>query len=329
MKVKIIAVTVVITFFTFNMFGCSDYKIANDFSASPMNNSFNNCLSGGKIAYMDGSVYAVCTTSDIFDLGTYKINNDGISSLSDANPTVDYAFESQIYFNDSSNLYSFSNVNNTLLKYDKDKNIFTDACLDISPFSSEIYMSDDLIVYFSDNGLLNVKYASNPEYTLRTTVVNFTVKNDTVYVINDNGYLYSNNVTSGEGKCLFLDKLNSSLSYNFMEVCNDYIFLGYLGTNDSEKEPGLYCYSITKKQFDIVTNDIITGFNSYQNEFFYSNNTGVYKVFSDSNSNLITEKISDITAEEIYICDDKWLYFYNNGKIIRCDRNGKNIEKVF
>lgn len=300
--------------------GCT--STAESFDSQQIDNGYNNSLAGGNMAYINNSLYLVYNSGDVLNIGTYKINNNGVECIFE-NAEADDIFTAPRLYQYNNQLYSVDCDKSAVLKYDSTEKKFLLSEFSIKPCSDKVYISDDLLVWYSDTeGTLNVKYKNSNEYTLDKQVYSYYVSDNVIYFMDCNGLLYSNDVTSG-GDSKFINKLND-YSTEIMSVCNGYCYYTYDGNNLSDYKSGLYRYSFTDDKSELILEEEVFGLNTYDDKMYIASESGIY---ADNGSNC--QKFSDIVTKEIYILDNEWIYTNDNsGNIFRISIDKKSVEKI-
>lgn len=322
---KVVAIVIFILIFTLSLCGCSTNNTALDFSATSIDNSFNNYIAGANLAFDGESLYCVCISGDIINLGTFRVNENGVKNLLIDAQVSDDAFKAPKLYQYNNALYSVHWENHHILKYNEDKMCFEESEFDFEVYMDRVYLSDNLIVYYAADRSLKVRYADNDEFTISENAVSFYVSDNILYFIDNRGWLYKNDVTKCYGNSEFISYLNESTPQNVFTVCGDYIYFDYSGNELSEYKSGLYCYCISEDKVTYLSDKEVLSANSYNDVLYYTDSSGLYSVTKDSKPSKVSNKSSD----EVYILDESWIYLYNkNGKIYRVTFDGSVCERV-
>lgn len=304
---------------------CGKYPVATSFSEKPVDNSFNNFLSGGNIASLKDAVYLNYNTGEVTYDGLYKLTDDKIENVYSDSGNTNYALTAPKLYQYAESMYAVKKNDETVYEFNDKSCEFTKSNFTQKVSNFPVYLSDDLVVYFSDGDRVSVKYKDLEEYTIDMEIVDFYVEKTTLFFLNHYGWVYSLDLTSPQSKYnIVTDKSEGSYG-NIFSVCKDYIY--YDTSHDStEKElDGFYRYDIKSDESTLVTDKDVLGINQIDGQVFFSCSDGVYK----DNSSGSPEKLTSLKAEELYIVDSKWLYLYNNnGKIYRITFDGKTAEAV-
>lgn len=319
-KKQRILIILFFTIYALIISGCTE--TAKSFDSQVANNEFANYLAGGNMAYFNNTLYLVYNSGNHVNIGTYKITNNGAENILDTSD-IDYIFQSPNLYQYNNQLYSTRSSDGSILKYDKENQLFTNSELDIKNNSDTVYINDDLLVWNSDSdGTLNVRYKNN-ECILNLQSKTFYVVDKTVYFIDSKSWLYSYNVEKGDGKGEFITELNND-NLEYIGYCDSYFYYSNFGNNLADYKTGLYCYSFDENKTELILDKEICGLNSYNNILYIATTDGIYT----ANGKNCT-KFSDIKTKEIYILDTQWIYTNdNNGNILRISVDGKTTEKI-
>lgn len=317
----IIAFLISSLFLLLQITGCT--KTAESFIAEEVENGFLNHLAGGNMAYFDNSVYLVYNAGDSVNIGTYKINDMGVEDLL-ADSRADYIFNTPCFYQYKNELYNTRSDNGKIQIYNDTDKSFIDSELKIEIFSDTTYISDNLLVWNSDSyGTLNVKTNNDETVELNQKSNKFYVENNTIFLINTDGWLYSYDVKNTDGQAKFLSYLNEDIP-DCIAICGDYLYYNFSGNNMSDYKTGLYRYSFDNNTTELILEKDIYCLNTYSNKLYISTENGIY-VYDENKCS----KFSGIKATEIYIFDTEWLYTNDNyGNVYRIGLNDKNTEKV-
>lgn len=292
---------------------CGNYPAATDFECTPIDNSFNNCLAGGQISYFDNSLVYVFN-GGVFYIGAYKINEDGAENMLSDSTVVDYVYKAPGFYYYNDKLYSVDFENNDLLEYNENEKTLKKSNIDIKPVSDKLYISDDLIVYFSDNDKIKIRYKDNEEYSIDKSIDSFYIYDETLFFINDSGWLYSYDVSLNDSKPQFINYLRDGYFGNIFIISNGYVYYDCNGSYMDDIDSAFFRYSLKDDKTELICEDNVLSANTYNNKVYFSTDNGVYRVSQTEEP----EKISNIKADEIYIVDTEWIYLYcNDGKIFR------------
>lgn len=326
MKKKIFLSLMLLPMFFLSSCGNS---IAKDFNSKPVDNGYNNYLAGGKMAFFDNDLYLVYNIQAAYSLGTYKINSKGSEKIFDnGDLMVGSSLDDKRLYQLNNQLYTLDYTSGDIQKYNNNENKLEKSNYNFTDDSNLFYLSDDLKVYVAssnDNGFtLGIMYKDNKQFTLDATVTDFYVYENTIYYINTDGWLYSFDVTNPNAKSEFISKLADG-DNSFFTICNGYCYYDRrFDLEGTSLKAGIYRYSIDDDESEYMVNEEIKGYNSY-NQFYFVSTNGV---FCDDGKT--TKKISNISADELYILDEDWIYTVDNnkGEIFRISLNGKTTEKI-
>lgn len=319
---KQIIITLLMVALPLGLCSCSEkYSIANYYNYTEIDNAYNNTLVGARMGYYNNTLYCSKYKDSSWFQGVYAINNDGSKIIVEGDKNIiDMSFKPLFYEYDN-NLFLQNDFTDEYYKIDSDNNIISTAC-DFYHYGTEVFVSDDYTIYFSDSFTVNVKIKDKDEFPLLYVTgspVAFYPYGDELYVMNGSGWLYKTNIYKDKGVCEYISTMNDA-GCSFMQITGDYLYCA--------SYYGLYRYSLNSgNSGDIETIDVseITSINSYDGTVFYSNKDGV---FSCNEKGEIT-KLCDITDCSIYIFDTEWIYLYNMyGNIYRVSQNGDTVERI-
>ncbi len=302
--------------------GCADK--ATDFPISTVENGYYNYLAGGNMACVDDNLY-VNIIGGIIYLGTYKENSTGTTKLFTKEIDADYSVNAPIMYQINNDIYFTDADYSEFRLYDCDKDLLTEETLEIKSVNGVCYMSEDLSVWFSDDEIyhLIVKYKDNKEVKLEKSASSFTVYDDKIYFITDNGALYYNDPSTLKSECEFVSRLNDNGLLPKMLICNGYCYFTDTGTEDAQK--GVYRYSFEKDTVELVLDQEVISMNMQGNKVYFATEKGVY--VDDS---VECTKFTSKKATELYVFDDEWIYLYNQekGLIHRVSADGTKTQLI-
>ncbi len=304
---------------------CNSYTVATDFECKTINNSFNNYISGGKISYFDNSLICVFN-GGIFNIGTYKINGEGVENMLSDSTDIDYVYNAPRFYYYNDKLYSVDFHNEKLLEYNKNEKNFKKSDIDIKPYSDKIYISDNLIVYFSDKDKIKIRYKNYKEYSIDKSIDSFYIYNETLYFINDSGWLYSFDISSKDSKPQFINYLRNGYDGNIFIISDGYVYYDCQGSYTDDIDTAFFKYSLKDDKTELICKDNILSANTYNDKVYFSTDNGIYR----EEQNEEPKRISNIKADEIYIVDTEWIYLYcNDGEIFRLNNEGLTEKILF
>lgn len=301
-------------------------KPTTGYNSKAVDNSFNNLKVGGKLAYIDNNLY-VDYIRNIYSMGTFKINNEGIESLykqAKIQLSLDAPFLR--FYPYQGELYAFEYRDVEFKKYNEEKKNFVECEYKIPCNYALFYMSQDLIVHYTSSGNYNLKvnYKNKIKYKIKG-VDDYCVRDNVIYYVDDDGYLRKSDVAKKElvygNKGTLLNYADDYNIYDITTLCGDYIYF-------YDHERGFVRYSISEDKFEQLM-DLKGDFqsmNSYGDMVYVATSKGI---FACNNVTARCKKISGIKTEEIYIFDEDWVYTNDNeGNIYRMTSDGKTVEKV-
>lgn len=307
----------------FSLSSCA--KEAVDFSEEvTIDNGYYNYISGGNLAYINNSLYVV-KIADIWYIGSYKVNNDGVKSLFDENLIMDYLFTAPSMYQYDDNLFLYNPLENAFYPYDCKENKLNENAMNIQSGNGICYYSEDLRVSFDyEAEHLIVKYQDNEAFQLDTGVSSFCVYEGKIYFISNKGWLYFNDPSLLNPESEFVSYLNQNGPLTKIMMCDGYCYYTDDGSEVSKYKPGLYRYSFENDTSELVIQKEILSLNQRDNTVYFATQNGIYS--ADKNG---CTKISGIKTEELYIFGDDWIYTNdNNGNIFRLSNDGKVVEKI-
>ena len=306
-----------------SLVGCTE--TATDFTDNTIENGYYNYLSGGNMASVDNSLYINVVTDSLY-MGTYKVDNDGTDLLFEEKIPVDYSVNAPCMYQLGDDVYLTDPDYTSFYLLDSEKDLLTDEKLNINMGLGLCYFSDDLTVCIDDHEKpLLVKYKENDEIRLEETVSSFTVYEDKIYFICDDGYLYVNDPSKLTSECELVSELNGNGSLTKMLVCDEYCYFTDSGSLVSDGKAGLYKYSFEKDSVEMVLQLEVLSLNVQDEKVYIATDKGVY--VDDSSE---CTRFSKIKTDEIYVFDDEWIYLYNgeNGKAFRVSNDGAKTQKI-
>lgn len=330
---------------------------ATDFSQNPVENGFNNSFVnsyGCDMALVNNSIYFQAKTDAVYN-GVLKRNSEAVERIT-KNSGASVLDEWVCFYNFNNVLYEkvmknlecfwyryndetqkFVKVNNTLpiseiaypeLKFEDNS---PDENSDTIKLETLKYVGDYFYITSEDSQNIYIHYYNNPNYSseLNHKNKNFKIKVDNYYVFGDllyylkNGDLYIEDLSKGKGYetcCAHLDCDDSELLVYF----NENIY--YTTYENGVKK--LYSYSILTKEKNCLSETAFICCNYLNGD----SNANLYVSFADGvyvlNGSKLT-KVSDFSAESIFIFDSEWIYLNDNkGTIIRINHNGEKSEKI-
>lgn len=301
--------------------GQKSYPMAESFNSPQIENSFNNNLAGARMGYKNNTLYCPKYYNEILFKGVYAVNSNGCEIVVEGDKTpTDLSCNPFFYEYDNDlildNIFTDERYkiqgNHTLIPVD----------YDFYHYGTDIFVSDDYIIYYSDSATVNVKIKDKDEFPLLYVTsypIAFYPYGDELYVMNGSGWLYKTNIYKDKGACEYISTMNNA-GCSFMQITGDYLYYAAYS--------GLYRYSLNSgNSGDIETIDEseVISINSYDGTVFYSNKDGVFSCDESGEIN----KLCDLKAEEIYIFDTEWIYLYNkSGGVYRVKQNGDTVERI-
>lgn len=302
--------------------GCTDK--ATDFPTSTIENGYYNYIAGGNMACVNGSLY-LNVKSGVLYIGTFKIDNDETKKLLKEDWNIDYSFTSPFMYQLNEKIYFTDADYNEFCLFDCDSDTLTEEKFEIKSVNGICYMSEDLTVWFSGDVLyhLIVKYKDNKEIKLEKSACSFTVYEDKIYFIDDNGSLYYNDPSLLSPECEFVSSLNQNGLLSKIIVCNGYCY--FTDTGSEETEEGLYRYSFLDDKVELVLQQEVISMNVQGNKVYFATDKGVY--VDDA---VECKKLTSKKATELYVFDDEWVYLYNSDKgvVHRVSNDGTKIQVI-
>lgn len=303
--------------------GQKSYPMAESFNSPQIENSFNNNLAGARMAYANDTLYCSYYTNEVWFRGVYAINNNGCNVLIPGSKTISASdmFCNPLLFQYKNDLLLLDGFTNEYSVLDDNKEKLVTSDFDLNFWSTSVYLSDDLIIRFPGNSSkLSVKKSGEDEFDLYGITghpVAFYPCDNTVYVMNDSGWLYRTDINKDNGKCEYISELEEIRCKYFLE-CGGYLYIDCY-------ENGMYRYSIENGATEFIYQEKIDSMNSYEDMVYYSTKGGVFSCDTSGEIN----KLCNLRAEEIYIFDTEWIYLYNMcGEIYRVSQNGDTVERI-
>lgn len=302
-----------------------DYEKAVLFDSQHLNNSFDNLLSGGKITYFDGDLYVVYYKEEFFNCGVYKINSKGTTMLID-NKNSFYLSDLGInlfHYNDQ--LYSINySAKQQIKRFDFNSKEFVNSELNISPESNVLFISDEFLVWKSSYNQIKYQYKNQKAKTINDVYLYY-VKDNIIYYCNYDNSLYMLNCNESNSKSTFLGYLKEHVYGESMIICGRFCYYNCTASSDSNTQPGFYCYSIDTKNNKFLSNNGMCSMISYDNKIYATDGENIY-----IHDGITFSVFSDISTQELYIVDNKWIYTNNNnGQIYRISlKNSTIVEQI-
>ncbi len=304
----------------FSFPSCNNYEIADSFIENKIENGYNNFLAGGSLCLVNGKLYSYNLNALVNKKAIVITPEKSVEMLSQKNQaflgiiTRFYQYDNAIYsFNDNSErLYQYNFIDKKFVK----SNLKIKKCLDY-------YLDNDLFVYYADNDKLCIRY-KDKEKILDLNVYRFFLMGKTIYLLTDEGSLYTYDLLSPKNNCKYLTELADDAVGDVFTVCYNYIY--YVNYNNDKNTNELWKYSLIDKTKKRIVDKNVKSVNMYDKSFYYIVDNNLYVDSVKGNP----QKVTDVSADEIYIFGDKWIYLKDlDGRIYRSTHDGKITEKVF
>lgn len=312
-KPIIVAITIILIL---SFSGCAT-RVWNDeisLECEATNNTLNTIKAGGDVAYTDGKLY-ISLEKKLYEISNGKRKQIDTDSLNIDNKPYGATAN---YFNFNNELYAIpiSDDNHILMKYDSEKNEFTESELKINPHYGEFYLSDNLCVWRGHNWYDTYVRYNGEEYKVDNNTERISVYNDLVYYTTDSGELYSFNPCNISKKSQFIKKLENGYVHEIY-VIDDYCY--YLGTG------GIYSYSFDSDKTELITDNNVYNFSVVSDKLYISTEeNGLYYVEDNQ-----MKKVCNISMSCIYSFDKEYLYTYNSyGNIYRINTSNSKVEPI-
>lgn len=307
---------------TLSLSGCADK--ATDFPISTVENGYYNYLAGGNMACVDDSLYLNRLGGSIY-LGTNKHTQEEAVRLFPGKIEFDIFVDYPSMYQSDDNLYFIYPESTEFRRFDCDSDSFTEEAIDFDSNYGIYYLSEDLKISMTYDATDNLKfkYKDNEEVTLDKPASAFTVYDDKIYFITDNGALYYNEPSTLKSECEFVSRLNDNGLLPKMLICNGYCYFTDTGTEDAQK--GVYRYSFEKDTIELVLDKEVISMNMQGDKVYFATEKGIY--VDDS---VECTKFTSKKATELYVFDDEWIYLYNQekGLIHRVSTDGTKTQLV-
>lgn len=302
------------------------------FESKAVDNGFHNARAGGLLAYKDKTLYAINQFGQN-SLGLYAINKDSAEKIHsgsfvqeekgkyhDMYPFAMYQNSDKIYVIE--NNYNVDD-NFTVRKFNPSTNELTDSGLGIETNSTDIYISDKLMVWFDlkNPEKLLVKYNGKQSVAYDKRINSFDVVDGKIYYVNDFGNLYRYDPETSENK-MINKKDKSKIRYLTPNqiICSDNYC--YFITSES-----LISYPFDGKEEEytyLLQEDKIYSLNSYGGKVYAAAESGIYELNKSE-----CKKISDIKTKQIYIFDEQYIFTHdNNGHVLRLDPETGKADEI-
>lgn len=286
---------------------CNNIPAAEDFNSEYIDNGYYNYNSGGKMAYLNGEIYAV-TSDAALNKELWAITKNGCEKICD----MDSGIRGLYQFNDV--VYGVFSQEKYLRLLDADKKEFEDSGIDIDR-SAYFYIDDKLLIERDSSIKIN---KNNRQTGLDSSFKLFTVVNDNLYLFRDDGELFVLKTDAENKKPEHIGSFNYPVREEIFCIANDSIYFPALTDLGGDLSEGLYKFSIKTGELELLSHDYVKCVNTYDNIVYFSSNDGIYYVTEDNEP----QKICGETCDEIYLFDDTWLYLYKDGgEILRVKRN--------
>ena len=286
--------------------------LATNFDSKRIDNSYNNYIVGGRMAYLNNNLYICYNVDDYMTLGIYKLNNNGSSPiLEDEYKLGDYAFETPSFYPYNDKLYVID-IDRGVLLYDEANDKLADCEYDTIP----AYFTDDLKVGW--NGGLSICYKDKPEIVVEDAY-EYYVSDNKVYYVNSDGWLYCLDVEKSD-EPEFLSYLYKS-PQNHIHVIEGKVYFDHDKDYNERYQTGLYCYSQNDNTIELVLEGEINCLNSYDDVLYIATDKGIFTE---------EKQITTRSAKELYLLDEDWIYAIEDdaGHPYRVSFDGENIEKI-
>ena len=300
------------------------YNKAGDFTAKFVDNGYNNYNAGGDMAYVDGTLYINSVNRFMNKKNSVLINGKEVKSLFASNDFDSYLLPIMVMRQYYINGKHYMVRKGELLEWNDSKGDFVPTETEFNNILDCPYIDNDLQVWHDGKGIC-VKYKDNKKYIITMFCYEYHVSDNKIFIIDTDGWLYINDVTKGSPECYLESKLMRESTYEENISCNDYFYYGFYPGIGRQDKKGLYAYSLNDKKYRLVVEGEVKSLNAYNNAVYAAMGDGIYKVVKDN-----SQRISGISAEEIYILDEKWVYAMNYyGEVYRVSQDGVETEKVY
>lgn len=283
------------------------YEEAVLYDVKMIDNNYDNLLSGGHITFFDSKLY-ICHSKDglLFD-SLYCVDDSGVKLISRMNNSEALFAEAPRLFNDNHKLYGVDFFEQKIVKYDDSINKFVDSEYDIKPNSAIPYLSDDLKVWCSGVNELSYQYKNDKPITV-SDVFLFYVRDKLIYYQDYYGRLLMLDCTESKSTGQLISSLSQEHCSDKMIIVDNYCYYNSDDGNDSSYKTGFYCYSLKNNRDLLLSNNTMCSMVSYQNKIYATDGDCIYVIEGEKFT-----KIGNISAQEIYIVDEEWIYLYNYG----------------
>ena len=299
---------------------CNNYEIADSFIEREIENGYNNFLAGGSLCLVNGKLYSYNLNALTNNKAMIITPEHSVEMLSRKNKAFG-GFITRFYQHNNT-IYSFRDNSESLYQYSFNEKKFVKSKLKIKK-CLEYYLDNDLFVYYIDSDKLCVVYKGKEE-TLDLNVYRFFTIGKTIYLLTDEGSLYTYDLLSPNNNCKYLTELADDAVGDVFTVCDNYIY--YVNYNNDKNTNELWRYSLINKTKKRIVDENVKSVNVYGKSFYYIVNNSLYVDSVKGNP----RKVTDVSADEVYIFGEKWIYLKDlDGRIYRTTHNGKTTEKVF
>ena len=309
--------------------GSASYPKATEFKGEAVKNPYDNLRSGGNLTYVDGELFLNKILGDVNFSGTYRVTDSScerilkggsgvkIEEIMDLAPLL-FQYDKQVYSIDH---FDASAVQ----KYDGASGGFVDDDFDVKLYTpSEVYLSDDLAVWESNDNQVSYQYKDEKAEKIDDEY-GYYVSGNKIYWQDYYGKLYVKDCSEKNSKSNFICKFKSEGMVLDFAVCGEYCY--YISSNsyDSDIPSGLYHYSFESDEHKKLADWEPVCMIPYENKLYATDGKKIY--VDDGNK---FNEFASVGTKELYVLDTKWLYTNNNnGEILRIDLSDPEIiEKV-
>lgn len=309
--------------------GNASYPKATEFKGEAVKNPYDNLRSRGNLTYVDGALFVNKILGDVDYCGTYRVTDSGcerilkggsgdkIEEIMDLAPLL-FQYDKQVYSIDH---FDASAVQ----KYDGASGGFVDDDFDVKLFiPSEVYLSDDLTVWKSNDNQVSYQYKDEKAEKINDEY-GYYVSGNKIYWQEFHGKLYVKDCSEKNSKSDFICKFKSEGMVLDFVVCDGCCYYVSSNSYDSDIPSGLYRYSFESDEHKKLADWEPVCMIPYENKLYATDGK---KIYVDDGKKL--SEFANVGTKELYVLDTKWLYTNNNnGEILRIDlEKPENIEKV-
>ena len=318
-----LSILIVVIFLSVTFSGCSNYKTAISFKEEKVENSYNNYLAGGNLAYCDNALYYFNNAFDrALRTKAYKFTDKGRTNMLGDKKIPALYFKG--FYELDNKIYSFLEDDTFLSVYDSGNRKFVKSDFDIKT-KYDYYLSEKLIISYKNSKTLKVYYKEKTyAVILESGIDRFYPVDEIIYLQNNNGALYSYNLKTPDKAPEFIDELADGGSYKVFSVCGGYVYYDY-DKEDGDITNGLYRFSLKDESHKLVTDKEVSCVNSLNGKFYFVADGNLYL----DNPQRESDRITDLKTKNIYIFDNKWIYLDdNNDNVFRVNTQSGVIERI-